>query len=171
MLWEMVTGKAPFQGSPAEVIYQHQQAPLPVEQLKGVPQPVIILLEALLEKDPARRFQTPADLSKVLPMVKDAIDAGRRLMKTIRGSVSSTGDVQEEWHLADRVKIGAANLLRMIGKKRSHESTPESVVQRFEHYELVKNEDGTPVELGRGDGCHLQGVGRRSAVSGSVESH
>src|ERR1700730_18924918 len=39
MLWEMVTGKAPFQGSPAEVIYQHQQAPLPVEQLKGVTHP------------------------------------------------------------------------------------------------------------------------------------
>ncbi len=146
----MLTGKAPFRGSPAEVIYQHQQAPLPVEQLKGVPQPIVTLLEVLLEKDPVRRFQTPAELSKVMPMVKDAIDAGSRLMKTIRGSVSSTGDVKEEWRLADRVRIGAANVLRMIGNKRSYESTPERVVQRFEHYELVKNEDGTPVELGRG---------------------
>ena len=29
-------------------------------------------------------------------------------------------------------------------------TTPEQAVQRFEHYELVKGEDGRPVELGRG---------------------
>jgi hypothetical protein len=29
-------------------------------------------------------------------------------------------------------------------------STPQQVAQRFEHYELVKGEDGNPVELGRG---------------------
>ena len=28
--------------------------------------------------------------------------------------------------------------------------TPEQSAQRFEHYELVKGEDGKPVELGRG---------------------
>jgi len=35
----------------------------------------------------------------------------------------------------------------------------EEPVQRFDHYELVAGEDGTPVELGRGAmGGHLQGV-------------
>jgi hypothetical protein len=29
-------------------------------------------------------------------------------------------------------------------------TTPEQVVQRFEHYEVVTGEDGKPVELGRG---------------------
>src|SRR5271157_180538 len=57
MLWQMVTGHPLFNGSPAEVMYQHQHALLPVEQLKGVPQPLVVLLELLLEKDPARRFQ------------------------------------------------------------------------------------------------------------------
>ena len=28
-LWEMLTGQVPFRGSPAEVMYQHQHAPLP----------------------------------------------------------------------------------------------------------------------------------------------
>jgi hypothetical protein len=28
--------------------------------------------------------------------------------------------------------------------------TPEQATQRFEHYELVKGEDGKPIELGRG---------------------
>src|SRR6202162_1095711 len=102
-LWEMLAGQTPFRGSPAEVMYKHQHAPLPVEQLKAVPQPLVVLLELLLEKDPARRFQTPAELLKVMPMVRDAIDAGRRLIKTIRVFVSSTGDVQKERILAERL--------------------------------------------------------------------
>ena len=36
-LWEMVTGQVPFRGSPAEVMYQHQHAPLPLEQLDHRP--------------------------------------------------------------------------------------------------------------------------------------
>jgi len=102
-LWEMLTGQAPFRGSAAEVMYQHQHTHLPLEQLKGVPQPLVVLLEVLLEKDRERRFQSPAELLKAMPMVKDAINAGRPLMKTIRVFVSSTGDVQKERNVADRV--------------------------------------------------------------------
>ena len=76
MLWEMVTGHTPFRGSPAEVMYQHQHAPLPLEQLEDVPQPVVVLLEKLLEKDPAQRFQTPNELLKAIPTIIGAIDAG-----------------------------------------------------------------------------------------------
>src|SRR5215472_7559511 len=38
-LWVMVTGQSPFRGPPAEILYQHQHAPLPFERLKDVPQP------------------------------------------------------------------------------------------------------------------------------------
>ena len=102
-LWEMLIGRAPFRGSSVEVMYQHQHAPLPIEQLNGIPQPLVVLLEVLLAKDPVRRFQTPAELLKVMPTVRDAINAGRALMKTIRVFVSSTGDVQKERHVAERV--------------------------------------------------------------------
>src|SRR5882724_5017150 len=71
-LWEMVAGRVPFGGSPAEVMYQHQHAPLPLEQLRGAPQPVIVLVEVLLEKDPARRIQNPAEQLKVMPTVISA---------------------------------------------------------------------------------------------------
>jgi hypothetical protein len=60
-------------------MYQHQQASLPLEQLEGVPQPVVVLIEVLLEKDPRRRFQTPAELLKVMPTITGAIDAGRTI--------------------------------------------------------------------------------------------
>src|ERR1700720_464525 len=102
-LWEMLIGRTPFRGSSAEVMYQHQHAPLPVEQLSGIPQPLVVLLEVLLAKDPVRRFQTPAELLKVMPTVRDAINAGRAMMKTIRVFLSSTGDVQKERHVAERV--------------------------------------------------------------------
>jgi serine/threonine protein kinase len=47
-LWEMVTGKTPFRGTPGEVMHQHLQTPLPLEELEGVPQPLVVLLETLL---------------------------------------------------------------------------------------------------------------------------
>src|SRR4029077_7411350 len=43
VFWEMVTGHAVFRGSPAEVMYQHQHAPLPLDLLEAVPQPVVVL--------------------------------------------------------------------------------------------------------------------------------
>jgi predicted ATPase len=76
-LWAMVTGQPPFRGSSAEVMYQHQHEPLPLEQLKDVPQPVVVLLEKLLEKDPAQRFRTPNELLKAMPTITGAIEARR----------------------------------------------------------------------------------------------
>ena len=69
----MLTGQVPFKDSPAEVMYQHQRAPLPFEQAKDVPQALVVLLEVLLEKDPARRLQSPAELLNALPKVADAV--------------------------------------------------------------------------------------------------
>jgi serine/threonine protein kinase len=78
-LWEVLAGRVPFRGSPSEVMYQHQHAPLPLEQLEDVPQPVVVLLEVLLEKDPARRFQNPTDLLKAVPLVMRAVKARRAI--------------------------------------------------------------------------------------------
>jgi serine/threonine protein kinase/tetratricopeptide (TPR) repeat protein len=81
VLWEMVTGHVVFSGSPAEVMYQHQRTPLPLERLKEVPKAIAVLVEKLLEKDPAQRFQTPNELLKVIPTIEGAIDARRRITR------------------------------------------------------------------------------------------
>ena len=81
VLWEMLTGQAPFRGTSGEVMYQHQRAPLPLELLKAVPQPAVVLIEVLLEKDPALRFQNPAELLNALPTIVDVIAAGRRITR------------------------------------------------------------------------------------------
>ena len=79
VLWVMVTGHAVFRGSPAEVMYKHQHAPLPLDLLETVPQPVVVLLEVLLEKDPGRRFQNPAELLKAISAVMRAVKARRTI--------------------------------------------------------------------------------------------
>jgi hypothetical protein len=89
-LWEIVVGHTVFRGSPAEVMYQHQHAPLPLEQLKAVPQPAVVLLEALLEKDPGRRFQNPAELLKAIPTITAAIGARRRITRQSLEKTPST---------------------------------------------------------------------------------
>jgi NACHT domain len=71
-------------------MYQHQHAPLPRERLKDVPQPVVVLLEKLLEKDPAQRFQTPNELLKAMPTTTGAIDARRRMTRQSLQKTPST---------------------------------------------------------------------------------
>jgi serine/threonine protein kinase len=89
-LWAMVTGQTPFRGPSAEVMYQHQHAPLPLEQLKDVSQPVVVLLEKLLEKHPGRRFQNPAELLKAVPTITGAIEARRGITRQSLQETPST---------------------------------------------------------------------------------
>lgn len=72
-LWEMLTGNVPFTGTTTEVIRQHLCAPLPLDRLEHVPKPVVALLQSMLEKDPARRPQTPLALQSELNVVKKTL--------------------------------------------------------------------------------------------------
>src|SRR5271165_4512436 len=80
-LWEMLTGSTPFRGTPGEVMSQHQRASLPLDLLESTPQPVVVLLEVLLEKDPRYRFQNPAELLKAIPTITGALDARRKITR------------------------------------------------------------------------------------------
>jgi WD40 repeat protein/serine/threonine protein kinase len=93
-LWQMMTGKLPFDGTSLEVMSQHLLAPLPIEHLKHVPQPVVALVKCLLDKDPARRPQSPSDLQIMLREAQAALDTKvnlrskdvpRRALKQRRG--------------------------------------------------------------------------------------
>jgi hypothetical protein len=112
-LWVMVTGKVPFRGPPGEVMYQHQHKPLPIEELEGVPQPLVVVLEALLEKDPGRRFQNPAELLKAIPTITGAIDGRHRIarqnLQKTPSSASRVGTKRPPARLAPK-KISVARL-------------------------------------------------------------
>ena len=112
-LWEMVTGKAPFPGTPAEVMYKHQHGPLPLEQLDDVPQPIAVLLEVLLEKDPGRRFQNPAELLQAMPTITDRIDARRRISRESLHKTPPAASHAGTWRSTARLgpkKISVARL-------------------------------------------------------------
>ena len=95
-LWEMLSGKLPFQGSAAELMYQHLHAPLPSEKLKSVPAPIIVLMEILLAKDPGQRFPGPAQLQKALPRVREAIDSRLRLTANDLRSIGNQSTEQSK---------------------------------------------------------------------------
>src|SRR4029077_563090 len=75
-LWQTVTGHPLFVGTAADIIYQHQHTPLPLGQLGALSQPIVALLEVLLEKDPKLRFQSPTELLRAMPIVRGAIAEG-----------------------------------------------------------------------------------------------
>jgi hypothetical protein len=58
---------------------QHQHSAPPVEKLKGTPELVVALLRVLFAKDASQRFQSPAQLQKVLTKIVEAIASGVRL--------------------------------------------------------------------------------------------
>jgi phosphate transport system substrate-binding protein len=62
-------------------MHQHQHVPIPLERLADVPQPVVVLLEKLLEKDPRQRFQNPTELLKAIPVITDALGARRKISR------------------------------------------------------------------------------------------
>jgi serine/threonine protein kinase/tetratricopeptide (TPR) repeat protein len=73
-LWEALTGKVPFTGSAIQVMSKHLHARLPLEQLKEVPAPIVVLLERMLEKDPDQRQQNPIELRAQLRAAKQALE-------------------------------------------------------------------------------------------------
>src|SRR6516165_2859159 len=94
-------------------MYQHQHAPLPLERLKDVPQPVVVLLEKLLEKDPTQRFQTPNELLKATPTITDAVEAPRGISRQSLQKTPSTASRVETRKRPTRLgpkKISVARL-------------------------------------------------------------
>ena len=77
------------------------------------PQPVVVLLEVPLEKDPPQRFPTPAKLLKAMPTITAAIDARRRIIRQglqkIRSAFSRAGTRKTPKRLGPK-KISVARL-------------------------------------------------------------
>jgi serine/threonine protein kinase/Tfp pilus assembly protein PilF len=76
-LWEMLTTEVPFTGTTVQVMGQHLHAPLPLERLKNIPEPAIVLLKRMLEKDPTRRPQNPSELQAEVRAIRQALVSER----------------------------------------------------------------------------------------------
>ena len=91
-LWYMLAGQAPFAGSMAQVMSQHLSKPPPFEMLENLPPAVSDVMRKMLAKDPAERFQTPAELRKAIEAALGKI--GR--CPSISGA-ASTSPVRRAW--------------------------------------------------------------------------
>jgi hypothetical protein len=112
-LWVMVTGQTPFRGPCTEVMYQHQHAPLPLGQLESVPQAVVVLLEVLLDKDPANRFQDPAELLKAMPTIAGAIETRRRITRQSFQKIHPAGSREGTRKVLARLPLEKISLARL----------------------------------------------------------
>src|ERR1700730_16830559 len=75
-LWYLVSGKRPFSGTVGQVLIAQVVKPPPFEQLAQVPQPVIAILERMLKKNRAERFQTPDELQEAVERAAAKLTSG-----------------------------------------------------------------------------------------------
>ena len=88
VLYEMVTGTLPFQGSTTAVVFQALLTKAPPSPLKRNPQAppeMEAILAKVLEKDRDTRYQTASDIRADLKRIQRRIDSGR-----VSGSGSSS---------------------------------------------------------------------------------
>ncbi|MGE3889401.1 MAG: protein kinase [Vicinamibacterales bacterium] len=85
VLYEMATGKAPFQGATAAVVFEGILSgvpPAPSQVAAGVPEDLDRIVFRALEKDREMRYQSAADLRADLRRLRKALESGRTLMAT-----------------------------------------------------------------------------------------
>ncbi len=71
-LYHMLTGKPPYEGSGSSVMRQHIKSELPDPRTINpkIPDPVMVILERMMAKNPVDRFQDAAHLIEDLELVK-----------------------------------------------------------------------------------------------------
>jgi hypothetical protein len=111
-------------------------------------------LDVANSKDPPSYEQAAAALQVSVGAVKSVIHRLRKqytalVREEIGRTVSSPADVDAEMHQLCEALMVAEGWIESFSED-TVKPTPEQASQRFEHYELVKGADGTPVELGRG---------------------
>ncbi|HEY3898510.1 MAG TPA: protein kinase [Chthoniobacter sp.] len=95
-LWYMLAGQAPFAGSMAQVMSQHLTKPPPFEKLDKLPPAVAEVLRKMLAKDPADRYQTPADLRKAIEQALENLGTSGNVPATgAAGSSTAPASVAE----------------------------------------------------------------------------
>src|ERR1700757_875129 len=80
-LYYMVTGRPPYSGSVAQIMSQHLYKPLPLEPLQGNPRCVVELIQRMMEKDRAKRPQSPAELRRDLLSCLEQLQANATATK------------------------------------------------------------------------------------------
>jgi serine/threonine protein kinase len=127
-LYYMLTGQSPFpDGTIAGKLISHQtKDPRPVSEFRpDVPQELVALLAKMMRKDPADRFQTPAEVFDAFAIWGDApVPPPANEMPDLCPAVLALSG-----HAADRTKTTTTRLLAGGGRSSMHTSLSSSAVR------------------------------------------
>ncbi len=94
LLYELLTGRVPFDGeSSHEIIVKHLTA---IPDLKDIDQPYRSVVAKCLEKDPAKRFQTIAEMIQALGLNSPNVAAGVVPAQFVSAKPADVGSNQSE---------------------------------------------------------------------------
>ena len=147
MLYEMLTGRVPFQGDSAQIMYGHlQQQPAPPRQLNpALPDAIERLILRLLAKNPDMRPQSAAELAAELRALQStgaAIGPTMALSSQYVGQMVSTSAesnpvVRERAHLPIALIIGVMIVIAGMAAFWAFASRVSAATARSQaHYRL-----------------------------------
>jgi TolB-like protein/Tfp pilus assembly protein PilF/predicted Ser/Thr protein kinase len=113
VLYEMGTGRVPFQGNTSAAIFNAilNKAPVSPARLNPeLPPKLEEIIHKALEKDRKLRYQSAADLRTDLARLKRDTDSGR----TVAGAPAAEAPVQPWWHRRAVLGIAAGLLLALL---------------------------------------------------------
>ena len=142
-LWLMLAGTTPFTGPVEQVKRKHLAEEPPFEQFKTLPEPVKAILRKALEKDAAKRYQTPQEFRRAVEeCIEGMSGAGaeeKDLTSLLADAQQRAGESQFE---ANAVIAGYCKILEATGDTnigrafRCHDSERQRQIRL-----LVLNQD------------------------------
>ena len=110
VLYEMATGCRTFEGSTSAVVFDsilNREPRAPIELNANVPDALEQVIARCLQKDPARRFQTAAEIREELQAVRRGLGSGSTRHATAAASAPGR-QTGETWPSASRVTPASA---------------------------------------------------------------
>ncbi|MDA2930824.1 serine/threonine-protein kinase [Acidobacteria bacterium AH-259-O06] len=114
VLYEMATGRLPFQGNTTAVVFNEILTKVPTSPVRlnpELPDELENLIKRSLEKDPKLRYQTASDLRSDLMRLKRDSDSGKSLASSAVAAASSPKRRGYFWSVA----VAAAVLVLILG--------------------------------------------------------
>jgi eukaryotic-like serine/threonine-protein kinase len=121
MLYEMVTGQRPFQGTSNAAIYDailHHTPPFLTVSQPNLPPALQWIIARALEKKPEQRFQTATELKAALKTLKHDSDSGAGASASGALPLSSRQRGQRDWLRKTALAAGALLVLAGVGSWR-----------------------------------------------------
>ena len=111
MLWQMLSGKLPFNGTLGQISAMHQTKEPPWAELGATPEPVVTLLRKMLAKELGDRFATARDLrdaiAKAFPLLGPDHDRRRAERAATETAMSDPNmETQVAATVHDTVRLG-----------------------------------------------------------------